>query len=78
MKQIYPKGKAICSFKDKNHSTETKAKIGAKNSICQKGSGNSQFGTRWIHSLNLKLSKRIGKTEALPENWLEGRKIKFT
>jgi len=43
----------------------------------QAGEGNSQFGTRWIHSLIKKKSKRIRATDDLPKGWLEGRKMKF-
>jgi hypothetical protein len=73
-KNKYPNG----TFYNKQHSNETKRIIGSKNSIKQSGEGNSQFGTRWIHSNELKLSKRISKTETLPDNWIEGRKIKYS
>lgn len=65
------------NFKGKSHSEATKQLIGEKNSISQSGERNSQYGTRWIHNPILKRSKRIGKNEPLPEDWLEGRKIKF-
>jgi hypothetical protein len=42
-----------------------------------KGSKNSQFGKRWIFSIEEKRSITIAKTEPLPDRWLEGRKIKF-
>jgi len=64
----------------KTHSEETKIKIGAKNSIHQKGEGNSQFGTMWIYNLELQESKKIKKEELSEfENlgWLKGRKQKF-
>ena len=38
---------------------ESKRKIGEKTSKSSKGEGNSQFGTRWIYSLELKISKKI-------------------
>ena len=41
------------------------------------GEKNSQFGKRWIHSLDLKVSKRILKEEPLPNGYREGRKLKF-
>jgi len=43
----------------------------------QKGEKNSQYGTRWIHSMELKNSKRIRKEDPLPEGWSEGRVIDF-
>ena len=64
-------------FSGKIHTEESKRKIGEANSIHQKGKGNSQYGTRWIHNLELKKSKKIKKEEVLPEGWLEGRKMKF-
>ena len=64
-------------FYGKSHSDETKKKIGEASSLHQKGEGNSQFGTRWIYSPELKISKKIKKDEVLPEGWLEGRKLKF-
>lgn len=59
------------------HKDETKRKIGDKNSKHQSGSGNSQYGTRWIHSIVEKRSRKILKTDPLPDGWLEGRKMKF-
>lgn len=47
-------------------------------SISQTGNGNSQHGTRWIHNLDLKESKKIRKDKDLPDGWLEGRKIDFS
>lgn len=65
------------TFYGKTHSDETKERIGKSNSIKQKGSNNSQYGTMWIHSLELKVSKRISKDEIIPEGWYKGRKMKF-
>ena len=65
------------AFKGKKHTEETKKKIGEKTSISQKGEKNSQYGKRWIYSLEEQRSTRIGKDDPLPEGWLEGRKIKF-
>lgn len=65
------------SFLGKKHTTETKTAIGKANAIHQSGDGNSQYGTRWIHSLELKLCKKIKKEDPLPEGWQEGRKMKF-
>lgn len=43
----------------------------------QKGSNNSQYGTMWIHSIELKQSKKISKDQLIPVGWTVGRKIKF-
>jgi len=51
--------------------------ISATSSASQKGSKNNMFGTRWIHSLTKKKSKRIRTTDELPAGWFEGRKMKF-
>lgn len=55
------------------HTNETKKKIGTANSVKQKGSNNSQFGTIWI--TNGIHSKKINKTDVLPEGWKLGRTI---
>jgi len=51
--------------------------IGTANSIHQAGEGNSQYGTRWIHSMEEKSSKKIRTTDEIPEGWELGRKMKF-
>lgn len=43
----------------------------------QKGEKNSQYGTRWIHNLELRVSSRVKKDYPLPEGWKEGRVINF-
>lgn len=64
-------------FYKKNHTDEHKTRMSAIMKEKQKGDKNSQYGTRWIHSLNFRMSKKIKKEEPLPDGWLEGRKIKF-
>lgn len=54
-----------------------KRRFSAAQSINQGGAGNSQFGTRWIHSVIEKKSKKIEKHLPLPNNWIEGRKQNF-
>ena len=58
------------SWVGKNHSEESKRKIGETNSIKQMGKNNSQFGTKWI--TNGIENKKIKKDEHLPENWRYG------
>ncbi len=43
----------------------------------QQGESNSQYGKIWIHNLELKESKKIYKTEIIPEGWKVGRIIDF-
>ena len=50
-------------------------KFADSQSVAQSGSGNTQYGTRWIHHMDLKVSKKIPKTSILPDGWQEGRKI---
>jgi len=64
----------------KRHTKESKIKIGKVTSKAQKGKGNSQYGTCWIHNIELKESKRIKKEELqnwVNKGWLKGRKIYF-
>jgi hypothetical protein len=43
----------------------------------QKGPNNSQYGTMWIHSIELKQSKKINRDQLIPNGWSIGRKLKF-
>jgi hypothetical protein len=54
-----------------------KEKFSEAQSLSQSGDGNSQFGTMWIHNLDLKESKKIPKSDEIPLGWNKGRKIKF-
>ena len=65
------------TFKGHTHTDETKELIGRKVSVAQKGEGNSQYGTRWIHSETKRSSKKIKRSDPLPAGWHEGRKMKF-
>ena len=58
-------------FTGKNHSDESKKKIGEKNSKNQSGNLNSQFGTVWI--TDGKNNKKIKKNDIIPEGWNTGR-----
>ena len=61
------------TFTGKSHSQETKNKISKSNSLKQKGSNNSQYGTCWI--TNEIENKKICKDNPIPNGWRAGRKI---
>lgn len=64
----------------KKHKEESKIKIGKASSINQRGSGNSQYGTVWIHNEELKQNKKIKKEELekyLALGWKKGRKMQW-
>lgn len=63
-------------WEGRKHTDDSKKKISEKASQ-RTGSKNSQFGTRWIHNLILRQSKKIKKDASLPDGWFEGRRIKF-
>lgn len=75
--RLKQKQMGINPFSGKKHTKETKRKIGKTNSIKASGEGNSQYGSRWIYSLEEKLSKKIQKDQPIPKGWVEGRKMKF-
>jgi len=64
-------------FRGMKHTEEAKKNIGIKNSVHQKGEGNSQYGKIWIYSLDEKKSIRIDKNLPIPDGWNVGRKMKF-
>lgn len=49
----------------------------AEISLSQTSEGNSQFGTRWIYSDELEISRKLDKGVPLPEGFFEGRRLKF-
>lgn len=61
----------------KSPEAREKRKETLRNINHQVGEKNSNYGNRWIHSLEFRVSKRIRKTDALPEGWAEGRVIRF-
>ena len=61
----------------RKHKQETKDKIGKIISEKQKGEGNSQYGTSWIHNHDLKKSIRIKRElleKYISEGWIKGMK----
>jgi group I intron endonuclease len=73
LQKKYPRG----VFRDRKHTEETKNKMRQAAFGKQDGEKNSQYGTRWIYSLELKKSMKISKTDPLPDGWHEGRKMSF-
>lgn len=80
-KKAYEEGRRkkiiFCDWTGKQHSEESKRKIGLKNSISQKGEKNSQYGTCWIFLENEKKCIKIHKDELddyLIKGWKKGRK----
>lgn len=74
----YLSGELVGTFFGCKHTDGTKKIISENSKIHQKGEGNSQFGTCWIH--NEIESKKIKKTELdsfLSNGWIKGRKMKF-
>jgi len=65
--------KASYGFLGKHHTEEFKSKIGKISATSQKGVGNSQFGTIWITDGTI--SKKISKTNDLPEGFRKGRVV---
>lgn len=75
-KESYENGREIIpppNWSGKKHRDSSKEKIGKSNSIKQKGSFNSQFGTCWI--TNGKENKKINKRNLIPDGWKYGRKM---
>ena len=63
------------AFKNKTHTVETKAKIGAKNAEHQTGEGNSQFGTCWVtKGVKPVKIKKEQLDEYLAKGFIRGRK----
>jgi hypothetical protein len=60
----------------KKHSDSTKQKMSQK-AKQRTGDRNSQYGTMWIHNVELKECKKIKKDVPIPDGWEKGRKMKF-
>lgn len=73
LKKGYESGEIIKPFLGKQHTKETKQKIGQQNSIYQSGNLNSQFGTMWITNPATKQNRKIKKLDSIPEGWIKGR-----
>jgi hypothetical protein len=64
------------NFLGKNHTKETKRKIGEANKQHQIGCGNSQYGTRWI--TDGFSNKKVSKDSHIPIGWRFGRTLRTT
>ena len=65
-------------FKGKEHSEETKKKIGEASSKRQMGSKNSNYGKRWIYNLNTGETKQVSKDQVddiirSNQDWVTGK-----
>ena len=67
-------------FLNKKHTKETKKKMSESSKGMGVGKTNSQYGTCWIHHVELKQNKKIKKEDLdsfVSEGWIKGRKMKF-
>lgn len=81
-KKFFLEGKMLqLDWTGKSHKEETKQKIGAANSLHQKGEKNSMYGKVWISNFTLKKSIFVSKEEAeillATNEWIKGRKVKW-
>lgn len=65
------------TFCGKTHTEDTKRKIGRANALNQAGSKNSQYGTIWIHNVDIRKNKKIAKDTTIPDGWTKGRVYDF-
>jgi hypothetical protein len=68
--QQYDEGR-VPGMLGKIHSVDSKRKISIANSLNQRGTKNSQFGTLWI--TDGVSNKKINKTSDIPPGWCRGR-----
>ena len=61
------------AFKGKRHTDEWKENHSNIMKVKQSGKDNSQYGSMWI--TDGIISKKISKTESIPEGWSKGRKM---
>lgn len=73
-------GELVGTFNGLKHTDKSKVKIGQANKIKQKGEGNSQYGTMWIHNIETKENKKIKSIDLnnwIEQGWIKGRKLKI-
>lgn len=77
MKKRHIEGKIkYNTFKGKNHTEETKRKIGESNKINHLGSKNSRFGTCWITKDGINKSIKLPELDTyITKGWIRGRKM---
>jgi hypothetical protein len=54
-----------------------RAEFAQLQSEAQSGDKNSQYGTKWIYSIELRICKKINKFDIIPDGWCLGRVIDF-
>lgn len=69
----YLSGEFVGATKGRPMDNHTRTRV----SETQTGSGNSQYGTRWIHNPTLMTCSKIKKDAPIPGGWTLGRKMKF-
>jgi hypothetical protein len=69
--ELEGKIKSPPNWSGKKHKEDSKRKIGEANSLKQKGSSNSQFGSCWITNGNE--NRKMKKNDELPLGWRFGR-----
>ena len=62
------------TFLGKTHTEETKNKMRKSKNV---GDTNSQYGSKWIYSLEERKCIKIKNSDPIPEGWVLGRKMKF-
>lgn len=81
MKKMHSSGLIVYdTFSGKKHSPDTIEKMKTSKIGHGIGLSNSQYGTVWIHSMDLKICKKIKKellSEYTDAGWIVGRKMKF-
>jgi group I intron endonuclease len=69
---------SVGPFAGKTHTNETKQRMSdAAKQRSADSTRNTQYGTRWIYSEELKVSRKINKYDVTPAGWIDGRKIKW-
>lgn len=74
---IYAANMMVPNRKSNKYYGWLKRKFAATVSNRQRGTGNSQFGTKWVHNQEQKISKKISIDHPIEDGWSLGRIINF-